>query len=184
MKFRQATADDWAAIWPIVHEVVATGETYTWSPEMDEAAGRTAWMLPPPAEVWVAEDDAGQILGTAQLRPNYPTLGAHVSNAAFMVPASAAGQGVGRALAERIIERARELGFRAMQFNAVVSTNTRAVALWQAMGFDIIGTSPGAYHHRTLGYVDLYIMFRDLTDSALAKPAQITSGPSSSSSQP
>ncbi|MBB5867000.1 L-amino acid N-acyltransferase YncA [Allocatelliglobosispora scoriae] len=163
MKFRQASNEDWAGIWPIVREVVATGETYTWSPTMDEAAGRTAWMLPAPAEVWVATDDDGTVIGTAMLRPNYPTLGDHVANASFMVPASAGGRGVGRALAERIIERARELGFRSMQFNAVVSTNTRAVALWRSMGFEVVGTSPGAYRHATLGYVDLLIMFRDLT---------------------
>ena len=160
MQIRRAADADWPAIWPIWHEVVAAGETYAWDPETDEAAAHALWMLPPPAETWVAVDEA--IVGTAQLRPNYPALGAHVANAGFMVASSAAGRGVGRALAEHVIVRATEIGYRSMQFNAVVSTNDRAVRLWKSLGFDVIGTVPEGFRHAKLGYVDLYIMYRRL----------------------
>jgi L-amino acid N-acyltransferase YncA len=164
MEMRQAEAADWPAIWPIWHEIVAAGDTYPWSPGTDEAAARAAWMLPPPAEVWVAAGGAGQILGTAVLRPNQPGLGDHVANAAFMVARAAAGRGVGRALATRILQRARERGFLAMQFNAVVSTNHRAIGLWQALGFRIVGTVPAAFRHARQGLVDLHVMHRPLID--------------------
>jgi L-amino acid N-acyltransferase YncA len=163
---RRATDADWAQIWPIWHAIVAAGETYTWDPATSEAQARQIWMLPEPAEVWVAEqpDTAGAriIEGTALLKPNQPGLGAHIANAGFMVSGAAAGKGIGRALAERIVDRARELGYRGMQFNAVVSSNTRAVGLWKSLGFEIVGTVPAAFRHARLGYVDLHIMYRQL----------------------
>lgn len=161
LDIRLATADDWPGIWPIWHEIIAAGETYTWDPDTDEATARATWMLPPPAESWVAV--AGEtVVGTALLRPNQPKLGAHIANAGFMVPAAAAGQGVGRRLAEHVIARAAATGYRGMQFNAVVSTNDRAVALWRALGFQLTGTIPGGFRHAKLGFVDLYVMYRDL----------------------
>jgi len=160
MEIRIAEAGDWPAIWPIWHEVVAAGQTYTWAPDTGEEAARALWMPPAPAETWVAGDP--DIIGTALLKPNQPGLGDHVANAGFMVAPGAAGRGVGRALAVRIVDRARELGYHAMQFNAVVSSNTRAVGLWQALGFEIIGTAPDAFRHAELGLVDLHIMYRTL----------------------
>ncbi len=161
MEIRPAGPADWPGIWPIWHEVVAAGDTYTWDPASGEEAGRVAWMLPPPAEVWVAVD-GGTIVGTAQLRPNYPKLGAHIANASFMVASASAGRGIGRRLAEHLIARARETGYQAMQFNAVVSTNEHAVGLWKSLGFEIIGTVPDGFQHARLGYVDLYVMYRKL----------------------
>jgi len=161
VEIRQAEPADWPAIWPIWHEVVAAGDTYAWDPASDEAAGRAAWLLPPPAEVWVALDGK-TVVGTAQLRPNYPKLGAHVANASFMVASAAAGRGVGRRMAEFLLARAQELGYRAMQFNAVVSTNERAVGLWKSLGFEVIGTVPEGFRHARLGFVDLYVMYRRL----------------------
>jgi len=161
MDIRPATDADWAGIWPIWHQVVAAGDTYTWPPQTGEAAARALWMLPSPAEVWVAAED-GTIAGTAVLKPNQPGLGDHVANAGFMVDAAMAGRGVGRRLAERVIRRAAEVGYRAMQFNAVVSTNTRAIDLWRSLGFDIVGTVPGAFRHSVHGPVDLHIMYREL----------------------
>jgi L-amino acid N-acyltransferase YncA len=161
MDTRPATDGDWPRIWPIWHGVVTAGETYTWDPETGEAAARALWMLPPPAEVWVAEE-RNRIVGTAILKPNQPGLGDHVANAGFMVDPAASGHGVGRRLAERILERAREVGYTAMQFNAVVGTNARAVALWRSLGFEIVGTVPGAFRHRVHGPVDLHIMYRRL----------------------
>jgi L-amino acid N-acyltransferase YncA len=162
LTLRRATDDDWPAIWPIWHAIVAAGESYSWSPDTDEATARGLWMQPEPAEVWVAADERGQILGTALMAPNRPSLGAHVANAGFMVDPAAGGKGVGRALGLRILERARELGYLAMQFNAVVSTNTRAVALWESLGFAVVGTIPEGFRHSRLGLVDLHIMHRRL----------------------
>jgi L-amino acid N-acyltransferase YncA len=162
MDTRRATDEDWSQIWPIWHQVVTAGDSYTWDPQTGESAARALWMLPPPAEVWVAQDAYQAILGTAILKPNQPGLGDHVANAGFMVDAAAAGRGVGRTLAERILQRARETGYTAMQFNAVVSTNTRAIALWRSLGFEIVGTVPAAFRHRVHGPVDLHIMYRRL----------------------
>lgn len=161
VELRIATAEDWPGIWPIWHAVVSAGETYTYAPDTDEATARTLWMQPEPAEVWVAVED-GRVIGTALLRPNQPGLGDHVANAGFMVDPTTSGRGVGRALAQRVLERARQRGFRAMQFNAVVSTNDRAIKLWRSLGFEIVGTVPGAFRHPRHGLVDLHIMHRFL----------------------
>jgi L-amino acid N-acyltransferase YncA len=158
---RAVTAEHWPQIWPIWHEIVAAGETYTWDPETDETAARALWLLPPPAEVSVAVE-GDTVVGTATLKPNQPGLGAHVANASFMVASSATGRGVGRRLAEHVLRQARAGGYRAIQFNAVVSTNAPAVALWRSLGFAIVGTLPGAFRHRRLGYIDLYVMYRAL----------------------
>src|SRR5258705_12510700 len=106
-------------------------------------------MLPAPAEVWVVDDESDGIVATAVVKPNQVGLGDHVANASFMVAPSCAGRGLGRQLGEAIVARARELGYEAMQFNAVVSTNVRAVALWRSLGFDVVGTIPGAFRHAT-----------------------------------
>ncbi len=125
---RPAIPQDWAEIWPFWHKIVAAASTYTWAPQTDEPQARDLWMLPPPAEVWVAES-AGSVVGSAVLKPNQPGQGSHVAHAAFMVDPTAAGQGIGRALAERILSRAGELGYLAMQFNAVVADNPRGWTL-------------------------------------------------------
>jgi len=158
---RRATDDDWPGIWPIWHEVVATGETYCWPPETDEPAARAAWMLPEPAQVFVATG-AGGVVGTALLQPNQPGLGSHVANAAFMVDPSAHGHGLGRRLATYVLHQAREQGYRAMQFNAVVSTNAAALRLWDSLGFRVVGTVPEAFRHARAGLVDVHIMYRRL----------------------
>ncbi len=163
---READAEvDWPnGIWPIFQNVVAAGDTYAFSPEMDEPSARAAWMLPSPAKVFVAVDEErGAILGTSFVKANQPGLGAHVANAGFMVASHAAGHGVGRALAEHALDWARSAGFAAMQFNYVVSTNARAVALWKRLGFTVVGTIPQAFAHRSLGRrVDVFIMHRFL----------------------
>lgn len=114
------------------------------------------------ARTVVATDDDGTVLGTAKFGPNHLGPASHIANASFMVAPAAAGRGVGRALGEHVVEQARVDGYRSMQFNAVVSTNTRAVALWRSLGFAVIATLPEGYRHATLGYVDLHIMFRTL----------------------
>lgn len=143
--------------------MVAAGDTYVWiGDEMSEADARAAWMLPPPAEVLVAVDEADTVVGTAEIRPNQVGRGRHVANASFMVAPEQAGRGIGRVLADEVLARARAAGYRAMQFNAVVATNTRAIALWESVGFAVVGRVPGAFRHADQGEVDLLIMHRVL----------------------
>jgi GNAT superfamily N-acetyltransferase len=161
---REAKAEtDWlTGIWPIFQEVIRGGDTLAFSPDSDEPAARALWMLPAPARVFVAVKD-GAIVGSSFVKPNQPGLGGHVANAAFMVTSAASGHGVGRALGEHAIAWAREANFSAMQFNFVVSTNTRAIALWENLGFSIIGTIPQAFQHQGLGRrVDAFVMHRFL----------------------
>ena len=159
---RLATSDDWASIWPIWRAVVDAGRTYTWPPGTDEATARSLWMLPTPAEVWVGEQ-AGRVVATAVLRPNQPGLGSHVAHAAFMVDPGLAGRGIGRLLAGRILDRARELHYLAMQFNAVVADNP-AVALWASLGFVEVGRVPDGFRRLDGSFVDLLVLHRRLTD--------------------
>jgi L-amino acid N-acyltransferase YncA len=153
---------DWPRIWPFLRDIVAAGDTYCWPAETTEAAARAWWAEKPNGRVFVAEDDDGTILGTAELHPNQPAHGSHVANAGFMVRPEASGRGIGRALATHVIEAARSDGFRAMQFNAVVETNVAAVHLWESLGFRILTTVPAAFAHPTEGYVGLNVMFREL----------------------
>ncbi|MEV0156256.1 GNAT family N-acetyltransferase [Micromonospora sp. NPDC050686] len=162
MEIRPATDDDWPAIWPFLHRIMADGETYTWPRDVTEDQARGRWLAPPPARVLVAVDDDGTVLGTAKLTPNQLGPGAHVANASFLVAPAAAGRGVGRALAEHVLDLARALGYRDMQFNAVVATNTRAVGLWRSLGFAVVGRVPEGFRHPREGYVDLLVMHRRL----------------------
>jgi GNAT superfamily N-acetyltransferase len=145
-----------------MRRIVAAGETYAWDRDLAEEPARAYWFPSPPGRTVVAVDDDGAILGTAEYQPNHGGPGAHVANASFMVDPDRAGGGVGRALGRHVLEHAREDGFRAMQFNAVVETNTRAVALWRSLGFEVLTTVPEAFHHPTRGYVGLHIMYRRL----------------------
>jgi L-amino acid N-acyltransferase YncA len=162
VQIRDATAEDWPAIWPIVREVVRAGETYAYDVDMTEDQARAIWMLHPPGRTVVATDDDGTVLGTAKMNPNFGGNGSHVSSASFMVGSQYGGRGVGRALGEHVLAWARDSGYRSMQFNAVVESNTRAVALWKALGFEVIGTVPEAFHHPAKGYVGLHIMYQRL----------------------
>ena len=160
VRVRRAADADWPAIWAIFRAVVAAGDTYTYAPDTPEADARRLWTGPGLA-TYVAER-GGEVVGTYVLRPNQPGLGAHVANAGYMVRPGAFGGGVGTAMGEHSLAEARAAGFRAMQFNAVVSTNARAVALWRRLGFEVVGTVPGGFCHRDLGYVDLLVMYRRL----------------------
>ena len=158
-------ATDWSTgIWPIFQEVVRSGDTLVFPPDADEQSAREYWLLPVPSRVFVAVDEtSGAIVGSSLVKANQPGLGGHVANAAFIVAARAVGQGVGRALAEHAIEWARTANFSAMQFNLVVSTNERAIALWKNLGFLIVGIVPQAFQHQTLGRkVDVFVMHRFL----------------------
>jgi L-amino acid N-acyltransferase YncA len=160
MKIRPATHPDRDAIWKIFHEIVAAGDTYALDRDLSRKEALQYW-CGKNTRVYVAEN-GGRVVGTYILRPNQSGGGSHVANAAFMVAPDAQGQRVGRAMAEHCLTEARRFGFRAMQFNFVVSTNGSAVRLWQKLGFEIVGTLPGAFHHPEKGYVDVYVMFRSL----------------------
>ena len=162
MKIRPATEADRDAIWRIFNEVVAAGDTYALDPRMSREDALAYWFAPG-THTYVAEAD-GSINGTYILRPNQSGGGSHVANAAFMVPASARGEGIGRAMAEHCLSEARRLGFRAMQFNYVISTNTAAIRLWHDLGFEIVGTLASAFRHPDKGYVDVYVMYRSLRE--------------------
>ena len=157
---RSATESDWDAIWNIFHEVVAAGDTYAFDPQMSRKDALAYWFRAD-THTYVADAD-GKTIGTYILKPNQSGPGSHVANAAFMVPSSARGQGVGRSMAEHSLEEAGRLGFSAMQFNFVVSTNESAIHLWQQLGFKTVGTLPRAFRHPEKGYIDVYVMFRSL----------------------
>jgi L-amino acid N-acyltransferase YncA len=158
---RDATAQDWPAIWPFLRRIVAAGETYTWPREVSQEQARTMWMLDPPGRTVVAVAE-GTVLGTAKMGPNHLGPAAHIASASFMVDPEHTGRGVGRDLGEHVLAWARSAGYRAMQFNAVVETNTRAVALWRSLGFEVLATLPEGFLHPAHGYVGLHIMYRRL----------------------
>lgn len=158
---REYTDADWSLIWPIFKEIVAARDTYVYDPEWTADEARNVWVETPPGQTVVA-CDGPRLLGTAKIGPNRPGPGSHIATASFMVAAEARGCGVGRALGEYALSWAREQGYAAMQFNAVVESNTGAVKLWQALGFEIIGTVPEAFEHAQHGRVGLHIMYKRL----------------------
>jgi L-amino acid N-acyltransferase YncA len=160
LDIHEATDSDRNAVWQIFHEVIATGETYPLDPNISREDALAYWFQRG-AHTFVADND-GEIVGSYMLHANQSGDGAHVANAAFIVAEGARGQGTGRALGEHCLKEARRLGFRAMQFNFVVSTNESAVKLWQDLGMRIVGTLPGAFRHPMRGYVDVYVMFQSL----------------------
>jgi L-amino acid N-acyltransferase YncA len=154
---------DWPAFVPVFRAVVDDGETYAYPEDLDDAAIRGLWHEPPPGLTVVAVDEAsGALLGSAKAGPNRPGRGRHVATASFMVAASARGRGVGRALGTWVLDWATAQGYAAMQFNAVVETNTAAVALWRDLGFSVVGTVPAAFTSRRHGRVGLHVMHRVL----------------------
>ena len=161
IEIRDATAADWEAIKPIFREIVAAGETYAYDPEMTDDEARALWMLGAPGTTFVAVLD-GAVVASASAYPNRPGPGSHVASASFMVDPAHAGRGLGRALGERVLEWAREEGFTAMQFNAVVESNLAAVSLWRSLGFEIVGTVPRAFRLPDGTHVGLYVMHRRL----------------------
>jgi GNAT superfamily N-acetyltransferase len=156
---REAVDGDWALIHPFFTAIVAAGETYAYPEALSSEQARLLWTGQ--GRTVVAVDDE-TVLGSATMGPNRPGRGGHVATASFMVDPRQAGRGVGRALGEHMIAWAESEGFRGIQFNAVVETNTAAVALWRSLGFEVIGTVPGAFHHPTHGYVGLHVMYRSL----------------------
>ncbi|MCC6992625.1 MAG: GNAT family N-acetyltransferase [Acidobacteria bacterium] len=157
---RRASPGDADAIWAILRVVLAAGDTYAWPTGPTREQG-LALMQPPGGQTFVAERD-GRIVGTYYVKANAMGPGDHVANCGYMVAPEARGQGVGEALCRHSLDAARGLGFRAMQFNAVVSTNRGAIRAWQRCGFEIVGTVPAAFRHPVHGDVDIHVMHRRL----------------------
>lgn len=158
---RRAVSDDWCLIWPIWHEIVAAGDTYTYDPATTRDDARRMWLGSADGEVWQLHHDAG-VLGAYRISPNQEGPGAHVANGSYMVGAAARGSGVGRALVEHSLRRAADAGYLGMQFNAVAATNVRAIGLYHRLGFATVGIIPRGFRHPVEGLVDLLIMYRDL----------------------
>jgi ribosomal protein S18 acetylase RimI-like enzyme len=155
---RLAEPSDTESIWAILSPVFAAGETYAIPPGITRESALAYW-LAPDKTTYVAELE-GQTAGTYYLRANQPGPGAHIANCGYISAPWAQGRGLARAMCAHSLQAARHAGFRAMQFNLVVSTNSRAVRLWQDMGFTIVGTIPGAFAHPTQGDVAAHVMWR------------------------
>lgn len=161
LQIRQIDPSEFPRAWPIFRAVIASGDTYSYAPDLSQEQAQAMW-TDPPSRCFVAERD-GEVLGLYMLRPNLPRgLGDHVANAGYMVSPTARGQGVASAMCEHSLQQAREAGFVAMQYNYVVSSNEAAVRLWQRHGFAIVGRVPGAFRHAVRGPTDVLVMHRAL----------------------
>jgi ribosomal protein S18 acetylase RimI-like enzyme len=162
MRIRRAVESDFAAMWPIFQTIVADGTTYVFAAETSYSDAFAFW-FGPGSMSYVAEEDR-TIVGMYKFAANYCDRGSHVANAAFMVDPKHSGKGVGREMGLHCLREAKKGGFRAMQFNLVVSTNEAAVSLWKKLGFSIVGTLPEVFRNESLGFVDAYVMYRFLDD--------------------
>ena len=160
MNIRRATSADCDAIWTILEPMIRAGETYTLPREMSKEEALAYWFSPEKETFVWEENDV--VLGTYFLKANQLGGGAHVANCGYVTANAAQGRGIARAMCLHSLERAKERGFGAMQFNFVVSTNERAVKLWQSVGFEIVGRLPGAFEHPERGFVDALVMYRNL----------------------
>lgn len=151
----------WIEIWTFMQPVFESGDSYPNAIDTTSDEARAYWFAEEKT-TFVAADSSGEILGVYYIRPNQPTLGAHICNCGYVVAASARGRGVASLMCEHSQDFARDNGYRGMQYNLVVSSNEGAIRLWKKHGFDIIGTTPGAFAHKDLGYVDAHIMFKSL----------------------
>jgi L-amino acid N-acyltransferase YncA len=161
LAIRPISPSEFDAVWDIFREVVAEGDTYPYLPDTPKEQARKLW-CPEGTRTYVASLDS-KVVGTFYLRPNQPGLGSHVANAGFMVKKELRSRGIGRAMGEYAISEALRLGYKAMQFNLVVSRNVKSVELWKHVGFSVIGTIPKAFHYKQDDYVDALIMYKDLT---------------------
>ena len=161
VEIRLKEPGDWPGVWQLIEPVFRKGETYPQPTTISESEARSIWMDVPTA-TFVAVGEGGEILGTYYLKANQPGLGSHVCNCGYMVGENARGRGVGSAMCVHSQREAVSRGFRAMQFNLVVSTNEAAIHVYNNNGFEIVGALPGAFHHPTLGYVDALVMYKQL----------------------
>ena len=160
MQIRRAEASEWPVIWSMLQPAIAAGETLALPRDGDESIGRAYWSSPEKTNFLAVDGDA--ILGTSYVRANQQGGGAHIANCGYLTAEAARGRGVARALCAHSIEYCRSVGFKAIQFNFVVSTNEPAVHLWHAFGFDVLARLPKAFDHPRLGLVDALVMWKSL----------------------
>jgi ribosomal protein S18 acetylase RimI-like enzyme len=158
---REFRESDWPQVLSILQETFRAGDTYAFAPQSTAEEIHRVW-VEAPAATFVACDARGRVAGTYFLKANQPGLGAHVCNCGYVVAAQAQGLGIAARMCEHSQTRALAMGFRAMQFNLVVATNTRAIRLWERLGFTEVGRLPGAFNHQQLGFVDALVMFKTL----------------------
>ena len=158
MNIREATREDFDQIWPIFHEIAAAGDTYAYARDITKEQGQQLW-IETPRKTYVFEED-GRIVGTYYIKTNQSGPGAHVCNCGYMVSSTARRRGLATAMCEHSQKVARELGYKAMQFNCVAASNEGAVRLWNKLGFATVGRLPKAFHHPSQGYVDALVMYK------------------------
>ena len=166
IKIRSYNNNDWPRVWQIIEPVFRAGETYAFPRNISEEEAHKAWVLAPRA-TYVAVDKDDALLGTYYIKPNQPGQGDHICNCGYIVARNTRGQGVATAMCEHSQHEAIAQGFRAMQYNLVVSTNSGAVRLWKKLGFEVVGTIPEAFHHPLQGYVDAFVMYKRLSEENL-----------------
>ena len=154
---------DWDRVWPVIKPVFRSGESYPYPIDICSSDAFEVWVTAAQA-TYVAVDQNGAVLGTYYLKANQPGLGGHVANCGYIVGEGARGQGIASKMCVHSQAEAVKLGFRAMQYNLVVSTNVGAVQLWERHGFERIGVLRGAFHHLSAGYVDAYVMYKTLVE--------------------
>ena len=158
MEIKEASIQDFDLIWPIFHEVAKAGETYAFRTDTSKEEALNIWVKTP-RKTYIALDD-GEVIGTYYLKTNHAGPGEHVCNCGYMVAASASGKGVATAMCEHSQTMAKELGYKAMQFNFVASTNEGAIRLWHKLGYDTVGKLPNAFNHPAKGFVDALVMYK------------------------
>jgi L-amino acid N-acyltransferase YncA len=164
MNIRLATQKDWETIWPIFHEIVKLGDTYAFDKNTTKNQAEKIW-LDTPKQTYICEDETG-ILGTYYLKTNQAGPGDHVCNCGYMVSWKARGKGIATRMCEHSQKMAAQLGYKAMQFNFVASSNERAIRIWKKLGFDIVGRLPKAFNHPKNGYMDALVMFKWLANES------------------
>ncbi len=168
LKIKPFEEKNWSDIWPIIEPVFRAGETYAFSPDITEKEAYEVWVKTP-SETYVALDENNNILGTYYIKPNQPELGSHVCNCGYIVVENARGKGIASKMCKHSQHEAVAKGFRAMQFNLVVSTNEGAIHLWKKLGFDVIGILPKAFRHKKLGFIDALIMYKQVDNEETKK---------------
>ena len=158
MNIRAATREDFDQIWPLFHEIVATGDTYAYPRDITKEHALAIW-IDAPRKTYLFEEN-GKVLGTYYLKTNQLGPGDHVCNCGYMVASAARGRGLATAMCKHSQDIARQLGYKAMQFNFVASSNAGAVKLWKKLGFSIVGRLPKAFRHPAKGYVDALVMYK------------------------
>lgn len=161
MNIRLFKNEDWTLVWKLICPVIRKGETYPYDCDMTSEEAHYMWVNLT-QEVYVAEDNRGSIIATYYIKPNQPSLGAHVANCGYIVAEDSRYRGIGRLICEHSQNEAIKKGYRAIQFNLVVETNEVSIYLWKKLGFSIVGRLPAAFKHKKLGYVAAYVMFKEL----------------------